>query len=203
MHSCSDLYIADVISTTDYYPFGSVQPGRSYTSDAYRYGFNGKEKDPEGLGGGLATYDYGFRIYNPAIARFLSVDPLTKSYPWYTPYQFAGNTPIWAIDLDGLEEAFATDYIDENGNYKRMYTLNPNAGPDDFGKVQIIYKDKTRSRILNADEDELRRIKKLREDYGKKPSPGTAVTTKIAIKLDNFESASTDVRNKVPEVKPK
>jgi hypothetical protein len=50
------------------------------------------------------VYDYGFRIYNPEIAKFLSVDPLTKSYPWYTPYQFAGNKPIWAIDLDGLEE---------------------------------------------------------------------------------------------------
>jgi hypothetical protein len=32
------------------------------------------------------------------------VDPLTKDYPWYTPYQFAGNKPIYAIDLDGLEE---------------------------------------------------------------------------------------------------
>lgn len=48
-------------------------------------------------------YDYGFRIYNPRIAKFLSVDPLTKSYPWYTPYQFAGNMPIWAVDIDGLE----------------------------------------------------------------------------------------------------
>jgi len=38
----------------------------------------------------------------------LSVDPLTQSYPWYTPYQFAGNKPIWAIDLDGLEEWIAT-----------------------------------------------------------------------------------------------
>jgi hypothetical protein len=29
---------------------------------------------------------------------------LAKDYPWYTPYQFAGNMPIWAVDLDGLEE---------------------------------------------------------------------------------------------------
>lgn len=28
---------------------------------------------------------------------------MTKSYPELTPYQFASNTPIWAIDLDGLE----------------------------------------------------------------------------------------------------
>jgi hypothetical protein len=46
------------------------------------------------------------------VARFLSVDPLTKSYPWYTPYQFAGNKPIWAIDVDGLEETGYTRYLD-------------------------------------------------------------------------------------------
>jgi hypothetical protein len=39
----------------------------------------------------------------------VSVDPLTQSYPWYTPYQFAGNVPIAAIDLDGLEMYFAAD----------------------------------------------------------------------------------------------
>jgi RHS repeat-associated protein len=72
---------------------------------AYRYGFNGKEEDSNGEWGGQSHYDYGFRIYNPSIAKFLSVDPLTADYPWYTPYQFAGNKPIRFIDLDGLEEA--------------------------------------------------------------------------------------------------
>ncbi len=48
-------------------------------------------------------YDYGNRIYNPRYGKFLSVDPLTQSYPELTPYQFASNTPIAAIDLDGLE----------------------------------------------------------------------------------------------------
>ncbi len=46
-------------------------------------------------------YDYGFRIYNLRLGKFLSVDPLTKSYPMLTPYQFASNTPIWEVDLDG------------------------------------------------------------------------------------------------------
>ncbi len=40
---------------------------------------------------------------NSSSARFLSVDPLTKKYSWLTPYQFAGNTPIQSIDLDGAE----------------------------------------------------------------------------------------------------
>ncbi len=44
-------------------------------------------------------------LLNPeAVSRFLSVDPLSSSYPWYSPYQFAGNTPIQAIDIEGLEE---------------------------------------------------------------------------------------------------
>lgn len=67
------------------------------------------------MGGGGSTYDYGFRIYNPQIAKFLSVDPLTSSYPWYTPYQFAGNKPIIAEDLDGLEERIVIwDYEDQS-----------------------------------------------------------------------------------------
>ncbi len=78
-----------------------LMPGRQYSvTTGYRYGFNGKEKDKE-----VVQYDYGFRIYDPRLVRFKSVDPLTNSYPWYTPYQFAGNKPIWCIDLDGLEEA--------------------------------------------------------------------------------------------------
>jgi RHS repeat-associated protein len=109
----ADAYAADVLSYTDYYPFGMPLPGRQLTpaSGSYRYGFNSKELDDDGtgMGGGGNTYDYGFRIYNPQIAKFLSVDPLTKEYPWYTPYQFAGNSPIWAIDLDGLEEKITNE----------------------------------------------------------------------------------------------
>lgn len=70
----------------------------------YRFGFNGKENVDEVYGVTGSFQDYGMRDYDTRIARFIKVDPLTKSYPWYTPYQFAGNKPIWAVDLDGLEE---------------------------------------------------------------------------------------------------
>lgn len=50
------------------------------------------------------NYDYGFRIYNPQIGRFLSLDPLQTKFPWYTPFQFSGNSPILNVDLDGREE---------------------------------------------------------------------------------------------------
>jgi RHS repeat-associated protein len=77
-------------------------PQRSTSSGSYRYGFNGKENDNDVKGTGNQQ-DYGERIYDNRLARFLSTDPLTKSYPMLTPYQFASNSPIWMIDLDGLE----------------------------------------------------------------------------------------------------
>ncbi|PJJ79983.1 RHS repeat-associated core domain-containing protein [Mucilaginibacter auburnensis] len=102
-----DYFTADVITAQDYYPFGMQQPGRGYASNnaTYRYGFNGKENDNDVGKGDGNQQDYGMRIYDPRVARFLSTDPIAKSYPELTPYQFASNRPIDGIDLDGLEWA--------------------------------------------------------------------------------------------------
>ncbi len=59
--------------------------------------------DDEVKGGLGNQQDYGMRIYDPRVGRFLSVDPIAGNYPELTPYQYASNTPIWAIDIDGLE----------------------------------------------------------------------------------------------------
>ncbi|MFW5761715.1 MAG: RHS repeat domain-containing protein [Cyclobacteriaceae bacterium] len=74
----------------------------------YRYGFNGKERDPA-TEWGQTSYDYGFRIYNPEVGKFLSIDPLSYKYAELTPYQFASNRPIDGIDLDGLEYVGKTE----------------------------------------------------------------------------------------------
>ena len=99
----NDYYLPDVLNSQDYYTFGAGMPGRGFVgSSGYRYGFNGKENDNEVKGAGNQQ-DYGMRIYDPRLGRFLSVDPITAQYPELTPYQFASNTPIQAIDLDDLE----------------------------------------------------------------------------------------------------
>jgi len=86
---------------------GMALPGRSYNAgnSSYKYGFNGKEDDKDISPGGQ---DYGMRIYDKRVCRFLSVDPITKDYPELTPYQFASDEPLSNIDLDGLEKANAT-----------------------------------------------------------------------------------------------
>jgi RHS repeat-associated protein len=114
-----DFFEAEVLSARDFYPFGMVMPERSFSTQAYRYGFNGKEFDSEWKGGGN-SYDYGFRVHDARLGRFLSVDPLAAGYPWYTPFQFAGNKPIVAIDLDGLEEYIV--WLDEgNGELVKAH----------------------------------------------------------------------------------
>ncbi len=120
------LYKAEVISYNDYYPFGWEMPGRQGSTGAYRYGFNGKEKDSDGEFGAITHYDYGFRIYNPGIGKFLSVDPLTGIYPMLTPYQFASNRPIDGIDLDGLEWKIST---------KDIYSTDPKTKKINSSKV--------------------------------------------------------------------
>ena len=103
-------YMVDMRAYNNYYPFGMLQPERSWSTEKYRYGFNGKEMDNEvrenpttGTSGTGNHYDYGFRGYDPRSTRFLSVDPLTPDYPAWTPYAFAMNRVIDGVDLDGLE----------------------------------------------------------------------------------------------------
>lgn len=74
---------------------------------SYAYLYNGKESNEEVSGTGN-LYDYGFRIYNPRLGIFLSIDPVSRIVPWWTPYQYAGNTPIWAMDFDGLQPVVRT-----------------------------------------------------------------------------------------------
>lgn len=66
------------------------------------------------------------KVLKPNEIKFLSVDPLSKKYPELTPYQFASNTPIQAIDLDGLEMYFAVngDLIGKFGNSTAIRIVN-------------------------------------------------------------------------------
>jgi RHS repeat-associated protein len=97
------MYFLSQNITNSIYPFGSVISTRAWVDEStgYRYSFNGKEDDKE-----LNDWqDYGMRMYMKRLVRFPSPDPISKKYPYLSPYQFASNSPILGIDLDGLEFA--------------------------------------------------------------------------------------------------
>ncbi|SDR89174.1 RHS repeat-associated core domain-containing protein [Mucilaginibacter mallensis] len=130
-----DYYLADVSTAQDYYPFGMLMPGRQYSFfNVYRYGFNGKENDNEVKGVG-DEIDYGNRIYDPRVGRFPSIDLLQHQYAGLTPYQFASNSPIADIDLDGLEKYYYLfDVNKKNGitSLKTVVQTNESSGWDSF-----------------------------------------------------------------------
>ncbi|MGQ3015167.1 MAG: DUF6973 domain-containing protein [Flavobacteriales bacterium] len=98
-------FLADNVKITYNSQLTTVNCG---VAEKYLYGFNGKEKTDEIYGVEGTFYDYGFRVYDSRIARFLSVDPLFKDYPWNSSYAFAENDVIRAIDLEGLERMIVT-----------------------------------------------------------------------------------------------
>ena len=93
---------AEIQNVNNYYSFGMPMHRRNYTSGAgaYRFGFNGKENDNEVKGDGNSL-DFGARIYDSRLGRWLVLDPMQAAYPSLSSYTYALNTPIRAIDPDG------------------------------------------------------------------------------------------------------
>jgi len=89
-------------SASDYSPFGVLLDGRIMQKMGYRYGFNSMEKDDEVKGDGNSV-NYKYRMHDPRVGRFFSVDPLAKKYPELSTYQFSSNSPVINIELEGLE----------------------------------------------------------------------------------------------------
>ena len=88
----------DIEEQNDYYQFGKhIDDPNSQLSDN-RYHYNGKENQEFF---GLPYLDYGARLYDPHICRWLAPDPLAEKYPNINPYVFCANNPIRYIDLDG------------------------------------------------------------------------------------------------------
>ncbi|NEN24076.1 hypothetical protein G3O08_11250 [Cryomorpha ignava] len=89
-------------------------PGRSYNADSYRYGFQNQEMDNEIKGVGNSV-NYKYRMHDPRIGRFMSIDPLFKDYPHNSPYAFSENRVIDGVELEGLEWERFINYLENDG----------------------------------------------------------------------------------------
>ena len=91
----------EIVEVNDYYPFGLKHQNLNTLTNSnwYNYKFNGKELQDEF---GLNLYDFGARNYDPALGRWMNVDPLAEKMRRHSPYNYAFNNPVYFIDPDGM-----------------------------------------------------------------------------------------------------
>jgi RHS repeat-associated protein len=123
-------------NVTDYSPFGAALDGRTMQRDGYRYGFNSMEKDDEVKGDGN-SYDFGARICDSRVGRFLSVDRFAGKFSYHSPYIFAANMPILASDKNGDSVWVTTRVKMINGIQQITHTIHVEAKILDLTGVTV------------------------------------------------------------------
>ena len=111
----------NVVETSDFLPFGtrwsqtSGSSSATLTDAANRWRYSGKEEQ-KAINSSLPLIDYGARMYDPTIARWMSVDPMAEKYYPMSPYGYCVGNPIRLIDYFGKA---ITDYYNLKGKLIR------------------------------------------------------------------------------------
>ncbi len=121
--TCTDYLISSILEENHYYPFGLKHSGYNMNNNQpnYKYKYNGKELQDEL---GLNMYDYGARNYDPALGRWMNIDPLAENSRRWTPYNYAYNNPMYFVDPDGMQ---ADDWRNKKGQV--VYNTDASKGP--------------------------------------------------------------------------
>jgi RHS repeat-associated protein len=104
-------------------PFGVELKGRNFkagSAKGYRFGFNGMEADDQIKGDGN-SYDFGARMLDPRLGRWLTIDKFVVKKPFVSPYIGFADNPLMFIDPDGNDEYLSIVVIDQRTN--KTYTI--------------------------------------------------------------------------------
>ena len=101
-------YSGPIMEETHYYPFGLTMAGisdKAISKIENKYKFQKQELQNKEFsdGSGLETYQFKYRMDDPQIGRFWSIDPLADKYVYNSTYAFSENKVIRHVELEGLE----------------------------------------------------------------------------------------------------
>lgn len=109
----------EVLQQNHYYSFGMRMEGTNapFIGVENKYKFSGKELDDEL---GLNEYDFGARMYDPAIARWSCIDPMAYLAPHWTPFRYGFNNPVLVTDPSGMYEESGVSGGDDDPKKKAI-----------------------------------------------------------------------------------
>jgi RHS repeat-associated protein len=151
-----DYYMADIREAHDYSPFGVLLNERTSTvlgSERFRFGFQNQEMDDEVKGAGNSV-NYKYRMHDPRLGRFFAVDPLVKDYSELTPYQFSSNSPIFMIELEGMEGKifmYKVWYNDDGRHKASLGSITVEGLKSDLNKRIYMPYDQPNAKPLHVD----------------------------------------------------
>lgn len=91
-----------ILQVANYYPFGMEMAENGYENvlePENKFKYSGKELQDDL---DLDWYDYGARMYDASVGRWMVIDPLAEAYNSTSPYTYVLNQPTQAIDPDGM-----------------------------------------------------------------------------------------------------
>jgi RHS repeat-associated protein len=89
--------------------------------EKFRFGFQNQEMDDEVKGAGNSV-NYKYRMHDPRLGRFFSLDPLEKEFPHNSPYAFSENNVINSIELEGLEKVYVYAWNPHKEQWIKKYS---------------------------------------------------------------------------------
>ena len=131
----------EIVEENNYYPFGLKHKGYNNVINGthHPYGYQGQEENDEL---GLNWLQFKWRNYDPAMARFMSIDPLAEQYVYNSTYAFAENKVISNFELEGLEAVSI-----HSKSFIPFKTLGPTGAGGSYSGDNRGFGDKGKSRI--------------------------------------------------------
>ncbi len=179
----NQISFEEIIEENNYYPFGLKHSNyntneKKYIKNevlnklilafypkfqgdgSYNYKYNGKELQDEL---GLNMYDYGARNYDPAIGRWMNIDPLAEQYRKWSLYTYCLNNPIYFVDPDGMR-IIDNDGIVSGFKSKTISEINTAKQWKNGGKIDVEIADKLISFLENV-LDEIKSLENSSQVY--------------------------------------